>query len=67
MKPIMLKERWALEYDGAFIEWMSNFETEKQNQTAQTIVFNEVVMTRPSISVSRVAIAVREDVEDNVT
>lgn len=64
MKPITFKERWALEYDKAFTEWLDQFEEGKEITNTAVLVFDRTAMTIPSILAFRVAIAVREDVED---
>jgi hypothetical protein len=64
MKPITFRQRWALEYDQAFTEWLNQFEDGKEIKDPYVLVFNEIAMNIPSISAFRVATIVREDVEE---
>jgi len=60
MRPITIRERWAIEYDHAFTQWLSLFD--RKSTDPQVLVFDHL-MKIPSLEAHRIANIVREGVE----
>lgn len=67
IRPLAPRHRWAFEYDKAFTEWLNQFEEGKEITDPQVLVFDRTAMTIQSMLAFRVAINVRESVEDEET